>query len=75
MEQITLTLPASLVSEIRWLSHREGRPESKIIGDALASYLTQRRLTRHRLSDADCHQPCDVSDEDQYFADLAEPYR
>jgi hypothetical protein len=34
MEQITLTLPASLISEIRWLSRREGRPEAEIIGEA-----------------------------------------
>jgi metal-responsive CopG/Arc/MetJ family transcriptional regulator len=75
MEQITLTLPAALASEIRLLSHREGRPESEIIGEALTSYLTQRRITRHRLSDAGSHLPCHVSDEDQYFSDLAEPYR
>jgi hypothetical protein len=75
MEQITLTLPAAQISELRWLSHREGRPESMIIGEALASYLTQRLITRHHLSDAGSNRPGDVSDDDQYFAELAEPYR
>lgn len=75
MEQITLTMPASLFSEIHWLSHQDGRPEAEVISEALGLYLAERRIAHHHLSGRDSSRPYDVTGDDQYLADLAEPYR
>lgn len=75
MKQIILTLPDALISEIRWVSEKDGLPEAEIIREALEAYLAQRRIARLHVSDVVSNRSSNVSDEDQYFADLAEPYR
>jgi hypothetical protein len=75
MLQIVLTMPEALASEIRWLSDQDGRPEAEIIREALGSYLAQQRIARHHLSDVGSNRPCEVTENDQYLADLAESYR
>ena len=75
MKQIILTLPEALVSEIQWVSVEDGRPDAEIIREALRSYLGRRRLARLQVSGEVGNRSFDVSDDNQYFADLAEPYR
>ena len=75
MKQITLTLPEALVSEIQWVSTEDGRPEAEIIREALRAYLARRRIARLQVTAEICNRSFDVSGDDQYFADLAEPYR
>ncbi len=75
MMQIILPLPEALVSEIRWLSAKDGCPESEIIREALGAYLARRRIARLRDPGLGFDRSLAVSDDDQYLADLAEPYR
>ena len=75
MKQILLTMPEALVSEIQWVSAEDGRPEAEIIREALRSYLGRRRIARLQGSGEVSNRSFAVSDDDQYFADLAEPYR
>ena len=75
MNQIILTLPEALVSEIRWVSNQDGLSEAEIVREALRSYLARQRIARLRWSGDVCTRSFTVSDDDQYLADLAEPYR
>ena len=75
MIQIILPLPDAMVSEIRWLSQHDGCPEAEIVREALKTYLTLRRIARQQVSGMAPKRSIAVSDDDQYRADLAEPYR
>ena len=75
MIQIILPLPEAMVSEIRWLAQHDGCPEAEIVREALGTYLTLRRIARLQVSGEVGNRSFDVSDDDQYIADLAEPYR
>jgi hypothetical protein len=75
MKQIVLPLPEALVSEIQWLAQHDGCPEAEIVRDGLGMYLTLRRIARQQVSELAPNRSIAVSDDDQYRADLAEPYR
>ena len=75
MKQIVLTMPEALVSEIQWVASEEDRPEAEIIREALRAYLGRRRLAQLRESCEARNRSSQISEDDQYLADLAEPYR
>ncbi len=48
MEKTTLYLPENLQRELREAAHREGRPQSELVREALGTYLRGRPRPRPR---------------------------
>ncbi len=75
MQRIIIDLPEALVTKLRFLLKQDRRPEAEIIREALGAYLAGRGISCLPGSDAVSNRSVDVTEDDQYFADLAEPYR